>query len=201
MVTIIWLGICYLIGSIPFGVLIATNFCRVDPRHAGSKNIGATNVGRLCGFRYGIVVLVLDLLKGFIPLWVAMQFSTSAIFISLTALALLIGHMYSVFLYGKGGKGVATTVGIFLALSPAATGWIVGICLASIYLTGYVSLGSLALVTAAPILFLLTGNFAFIPLTLIILALVFWRHEENIHRVLTGQENSWRNNPAESGLY
>jgi len=196
MVTIIWLGLCYLVGSMPFGVLIATSFCRVDPRTSGSRNTGATNVARICGFRYGAAVLILDLLKGFIPVWVAMQFSTSAIFISLTALAVIIGHMYSVFLYGKGGKGVATAVGVFLALSPVATGWIVGICLAAIYLTGFVSLGSLALVTAAPILFLLTANFAYIPLTLIIMALVFWRHEENIHRVLTGQENSWRERPA-----
>ncbi len=200
MVSIIWLGLCYLVGSVPFGVLISTGFCRLDPRTSGSRNTGATNVARICGFRYGAAVLILDLLKGFIPVWVAMQFSTSAIFISLTALAVIIGHMYSVFLYGKGGKGVATAVGVFLALSPVATGWIVGICLAAIYLTGFVSLGSLALVSAAPILFLLTANFAYIPLALIIMALVFWRHEENIHRVLTGQENSWRERNAELGL-
>ncbi|WP_291320835.1 glycerol-3-phosphate 1-O-acyltransferase PlsY [Desulfonatronospira sp.] len=198
MVSIIWLGLCYLLGSLPFGVLVANNFCRVDPRQQGSKNIGATNVARLCGFRYGIAVLVLDLLKGFIPVWIAMQFSTSAIFISLTALAVIIGHMYSVFLYGEGGKGVATTVGVFLALSTTVTAWAVGICLAVVYLTGYVALGSLALVTAAPVLFLLTGNFGYILVSLIIMALVFWRHEENIHRVLTGQESSWRCSSSEA---
>ncbi len=199
MVSIIWLGLCYLLGSVPFGIFVATTFCRIDPRKHGSKNIGATNVVRICGFRYGCAVLILDLLKGLVPVWLATQFSDSVILISLTALAAIIGHMYSVFLYGKGGKGVATTIGVFLALSSVATAWIIGIGLAIIYLTGYVSLGSLAMATAAPILFLLTGNFAYIPVALVIMALIFWRHEENIHRVLTGQENNfWEKSRSEA---
>ncbi len=194
MVTIIWLGLCYIFGSLPFGILIAQSFCKVDPRQHGSKNIGATNVARTCGFKYGLAVLILDILKGYLPIMLAFKFSSSAIFISLTALAVIAGHMYSVFLYGKGGKGVATTVGVFLALAPMATVWAIGICLAVIYLTGFVSLGSLALVTSAPVLFLLTANFAYILLTIIIMGMVFWRHEENIHRLLSGDESSWRKN-------
>ena len=197
MVSILWLGLCYILGSLPFGILIAQSFCKIDPRKHGSKNIGATNVSRICGFRYGLAVLILDILKGYLPIMLAFKFSSSAIFISLTALAVIIGHMYSVFLYGKGGKGVATTVGVFLALAPLAMVWAIGICLAVIYLTGFVSLGSLALVTSAPVFFLFTGNFAYILLTLIIMGLVFWRHEENIHRLLSGDESSWRKESVE----
>lgn len=192
MVTIVWLGLCYILGSLPFGILIARGFCSTDPRYHGSKNIGATNVSRVCGFQYGLAVLVLDLLKGYLPIMLAFKFSSSAFFITLTALAVILGHMYSVFLYGKGGKGVATTVGVFLALAPMATVWIIAICLAVIYLTGFVSLGSLALVTSAPVIFLFSGNFAYIVLTIIIMGMVFWRHEENIHRLLSGEESSWR---------
>jgi acyl phosphate:glycerol-3-phosphate acyltransferase len=197
MVSILWLGLCYIFGSVPFGILIAQTFCKIDPRQHGSRNIGATNVSRTCGFKYGLAVLVLDILKGYLPIMLAFKFSSSAIFISLTALAVIVGHMYSVFLYGKGGKGVATTVGVFLALAPGAAVWAIGICLAVIYLTGFVSLGSLALVTSAPIIFLFTGNFAYILVTLLIMGLVFWRHEENIHRLLSGEESSWRRKEAE----
>lgn len=192
MASIIWLGLCYILGSLPFGIFIAQTFCKIDPRQAGSKNIGATNVSRICGFQYGVSVLILDLLKGFLPVMIALKISTSAVFVTLTALAVIIGHMYSVFLYGKGGKGVATTVGVLLGIAPAAAVWVIGVCLAVIYLTGFVSLGSLALVSSAPVIFLFTGNFAYIILTLLIMGLVFWRHEENIHRLLNGEEKSWR---------
>ncbi|MFO7727202.1 MAG: glycerol-3-phosphate 1-O-acyltransferase PlsY [Desulfonatronovibrio sp.] len=192
MASIIWLGLCYILGSLPFGIFIAQTFCSTDPRQVGSKNIGATNVSRVCGFQYGVSVLILDLLKGYLPVMIALKISSSAVFVTLTALAVIIGHMYSVFLYGKGGKGVATTVGVLLGLAPGAAVWAIGICLAVIYLTGFVSLGSLALVSSAPVIFLFTGNFAYIILTLLIMGLVFWRHEENIHRLLNGEENSWR---------
>ncbi|WP_045215906.1 glycerol-3-phosphate 1-O-acyltransferase PlsY [Desulfonatronovibrio magnus] len=197
MVSIIWLGLCYILGSLPFGLMIAQGFCRIDPRQHGSKNIGATNVARVCGFQYGLAVLILDILKGYLPILLAFSFSGSIVLVSLTGLAVVAGHMYSVFLYGKGGKGVATTVGVFLGLAPMATVWAIGICLAVIYLTGFVSLGSLALVTAAPVVFLLSGNFAYIIAALLLMGLVFWRHEENIHRLLSGEESSWRKNVNE----
>lgn len=197
MASIFWLGLCYILGSLPFGLLVAQAFCKMDPRQQGSQNIGATNVARVCGFPYGLAVLILDILKGYLPIVLAMKFSGSAFLVSLTAIVLVAGHMYSVFLYGKGGKGVATTVGIFLALAATPALWAIGICLAVIYLTGFVSLGSLALVTSAPVIFLLSGNFVYIFAALIIMGLVFWRHEENIHRLLSGEENSWRKQTAE----
>ncbi|MFP4128440.1 MAG: glycerol-3-phosphate 1-O-acyltransferase PlsY [Desulfonatronovibrio sp.] len=197
MATIFWLGLCYILGSFPFGLLVAQAFCKKDPRKLGSGNIGATNVARVCGFSYGLAVLILDILKGYLPIMLAKYFSGSDFLISLTAVVLVAGHMYSAFLYGKGGKGVATTVGIFLALAATPALWAIGICLAVIYLTGFVSLGSLALVTSAPVIFLLSGNFVYIFVALIIMGLVFWRHEENIHRLLSGEENSWRKQTAE----
>jgi glycerol-3-phosphate acyltransferase PlsY len=189
----IWLLIlAYLVGALPFGLLIAKSFCHIDLRQSGSKNIGATNVARSCGLKFGIAALVLDILKGYLPVALAVYMSSSAFFWTLVALAAILGHMYSVFLYGKGGKGVATSVGIFLALSPTALFWGVGVCLALIYLTGYVSLGSLALVSVVPLVLLLSGNFSLVFVGLVIMGLVFWKHRENIDRLLQGRESSWR---------
>jgi len=189
----IWLLIlAYLVGALPFGLLIAKSFCHIDLRRSGSKNIGATNVARSCGLKFGIAALVLDILKGYLPVALAVYMSPSAFFWTLVALAAILGHMYSVFLYGKGGKGVATSVGIFLALSPTALFWGVGVCLALIYLTGYVSLGSLALVSVVPLVLLLSGDFSLVFVGLVIMGLVFWKHRENIDRLLQGRENSWR---------
>jgi acyl phosphate:glycerol-3-phosphate acyltransferase len=192
MLTIFWLGMSYLVGAIPFGLLLAKILGRPDPRTHGSKNMGATNVARVCGTGCGLLTLLLDIFKGFFPVAVAAQFSQSWFFVSLTALAVLLGHMFSAFLDGKGGKGVATTVGIFFALAfwPAILSVVV--CLTVIKLGGFVSLGSLTLATMMPITLLLNGNFTLLPLALIIMALVFSRHKENIQRLAKGEEQSWR---------
>jgi glycerol-3-phosphate acyltransferase PlsY len=189
MVYIAWLALTYLIGAMPFGLLVAQAFCRTDPRKSGSKNIGATNVARTCGFKYGLLVLVLDILKGYLPVLIAMNFSHSIFFLSLTALAAVLGHMYSVFLYGKGGKGVATTLGVFLALVPEAIFWAILVCIAVIFLTGYVSLGSIALVSFLPVVLIVTGQWKILYLSLIVMALIFWKHRENIQRLVKGEEN------------
>ncbi len=191
--TYIWMLIlAYLAGAMPFGLLLAKGFCHVELRDAGSGNTGATNVARTCGLGYGLTALALDILKGYLPVLLAACINPSAFFLTLVALAAILGHMYSVFLYGEGGKGVATSVGIFLALSPVALFWGVGICLALIYLTGYVSLGSLALVSAIPLVLLLTGEFSLLFVGVVIMGLVFWKHRGNIDRLLKGEENSWK---------
>ncbi|MFP4071292.1 MAG: glycerol-3-phosphate 1-O-acyltransferase PlsY [Desulfovibrionales bacterium] len=196
MVNIFWLALSYLLGSVPFGLLVAKNLCGKDPRDSGSGNIGATNVARLCGAKYGGLTLLLDLLKGFLPVALAAGFSDSTLFLSLTGLAALCGHMYSVFLSGKGGKGVATTIGVFLALAPWALFWSLLLCGVAIQASGYVSLGSLTLVTVLPIFLLFTGNFGFIPVGLIILVLVYAKHRDNILRLARGEEKSWRTPPS-----
>jgi glycerol-3-phosphate acyltransferase PlsY len=192
MLTVFWLAMSYLLGSIPFGLILAKVSGKPDPRLHGSKNIGATNVARVCGRGFGAATLVLDVLKGFFPVAVAATFSQSWLFLSLTALAALLGHMYSVFLGGKGGKGVATTLGIYLGLAPWPTFLSMLVVVAVIKLSGFVSLGSLVLVTLMPITLLLSGDHGFLALSLIVMALVFFRHRDNILRLAKGEEKSWR---------
>ena len=192
MVTFFWLGLSYLLGAIPFGLLIAKGFCKIDPLEQGSKSTGATNIARTCGLGYGILTLILDILKGFIPIMLATSFTDSPVFLTLTGLAVVLGHMYSVFLSWKGGKGVATTLGVILALSPGSVGWALIIFLIIIFASGFVSMGSLTMVTALPVLLLLKGQFAFIILALLLMSVVFWKHRENIQRLRAGEEHSWK---------
>jgi len=190
--TIFWLAMSYLLGAIPFGLILAKVSGKPDPRLHGSKNMGATNVARVCGTGWGVATLVLDILKGFLPVAMAVTFSQSWLFLSLTALAVLLGHMYSVFLDGKGGKGVATTVGIYLGLAPWPTFLSILVVAAVIKLSGFVSLGSLVLVTLMPIALLLSGDHGFLALSLVIMTLVFFRHRDNILRLARGEEKPWR---------
>ncbi|GFM36429.1 glycerol-3-phosphate 1-O-acyltransferase PlsY [Desulfovibrio psychrotolerans] len=189
---LLWLLIAYMIGSVPFGLLVAKAACGVDPRNGGSGNVGATNVARLCGTRYGMLTLVLDLLKGVVPVWAGMLVSTSPLFLSLVALAALLGHVYSMFLDFKGGKAVATTIGVFIPLAFSSLLASALVCLLVIWRTGYVSLGSLTLVTIMPAALLITGCWAYIPLALGVMALVYWTHRENIARLARGEEKSWQ---------
>ncbi|GAB6111488.1 glycerol-3-phosphate 1-O-acyltransferase PlsY [Desulfomicrobium salsuginis] len=192
MVTIFWLAISYLLGAMPFGLLISRTCCGIDPREEGSGNIGATNVGRLCGTKYGAMTLALDVLKGFIPVLLATSFSDSYFFLTLVATAAVCGHMFSVFLHGKGGKGVATWVGAFLAISP----WAVIICglafLAALYFYNFVSLASLVMVALMPVVLLFQGLFGAIPMALVLMALIFWKHSANIQRLMAGEEHPWK---------
>jgi glycerol-3-phosphate acyltransferase PlsY len=192
MVTLFWLGLSYLLGAIPFGLLIARIFCTTDPRTQGSKSTGATNIARTCGLGYGILTLVLDIFKGWLPVILATSFSDSATFLTLTGLAAVVGHMYSVFLNGKGGKGVATTVGVFLALAPGPIFWAILVFAGVIVISGYVSMGSLSLVTILPLFLLFGGHFSLLILSGILMALVFWKHRENIGRLRAGTEHSWK---------
>lgn len=192
MVTIFWLIISYLLGAMPFGLLIAQTCCHIDPRQQGSGNIGATNVARLCGKKYGALTLVLDVLKGFAPVFLASSFSDSGFFLTLVATAAVSGHMFSVFLHGQGGKGVATWVGAFAAISLPATILCALAFLAALYFFNYVSLASLTMVSLMPVLLLLQGRFGAIPLAVVLMALVFWKHVENIRRLRAGEENPWK---------
>lgn len=192
MVTIFWLLISYLLGAMPFGLLISRTCCGIDPREQGSGNIGATNVGRVCGTRYGAMTLALDILKGFLPVLLAASFSESYFFLTLVATAAVCGHMFSVFLHGKGGKGVATWVGALLAISP----WAVIICglafLAALYFYNFVSLASLVMVALMPVVLLFQGLFGAIPMALVLMGLIFWKHSENIQRLMAGEEHPWK---------
>lgn len=187
-----WLLVVYLIGSIPFGLLVSRLANGIDPRLIGSKSIGATNVARTCGTGYGILTFVLDAAKGLIPVLVAMGINNSASFLTLTGLAVVLGHLYSAFLGGKGGKGVAITIGIFLALTPTPLFWSVVVCIVLIWATGFVSIGSLSMVTVLPLFILFAGSFSYLILSLIVMVLVYSKHRENILRLAKGQENPWQ---------
>lgn len=184
---------CFLLGSVPFGLLIARRFCGTDPRTAGSRNVGATNVARLCGFKWGVATLCCDLLKGFLPVLLLTTNPDDAIrsLAYPAGLAVILGHMYSFFLRFKGGKGVATTVGVFLALAPAQFVVAGLVCLAVIWRSGYVSAGSLSFVSLLPFLFLATGRFGDMLFALLVACLVVYAHRENIRRLLRGEEKSW----------
>lgn len=191
MANLFVLIVCYLLGSLPFGLIIAQR-CDKDPRTEGSGNIGATNVARACGKGAGLWTLVLDIAKGFAAVLMAQAVSDSGFFVALAALTAICGHMFSVFLHGKGGKGVATFVGAFLAVAPGATVVSVLVFFLALHIYGYVSLGSLAMATALPIMLLLSGSWSALLPALVASGLIFWKHKDNIDRLLSGTETPWK---------
>lgn len=191
MLAILLIIVAFGLGCIPFGLYVARFVKGIDPRDSGSRNTGATNVARLCGTRWGVLVLVLDLGKGWLPVALAPA-DTGWLAPSAIALAAILGHIYSPLLGMKGGKAVATTIGAFLALAPFATLLSVLCCLGVIALSGYVSMGSLTLALALPFFSFFTGNISIVPLALVVMLLLFWRHRENILRLNRGEEMPWR---------
>ena len=181
----------YGLGSVPFGLLIAKLATGIDPRTAGSKSIGATNVSRLCGFGYGVATLLCDILKGTLPVLWALHIDAEPSFVTCVALAAVLGHVFSCFLHFQGGKAVATSIGVFI---PLAFWPLVGaaiLCLLLIWLSGFVSLGSLTLVSSLPLFLAFAGASEWITLAILIALLVFFKHRANIQRLHVGEEKSW----------
>jgi glycerol-3-phosphate acyltransferase PlsY len=186
------LALCaYLFGAIPTGLLLTRRFGKEDIRKVGSGNIGATNVYRVAGRKLGIITLIGDCLKGVIPVVLAQQvFDFSGTSLALVALAAFIGHCFPVYLGFKGGKGVATALGIFLVLSPLAVLTVLVVFVLFLWRWRYISLASIAAATAiVPAVFLTTGSWPIFIVTLVIAAIVIWRHKDNIKRLLNGTEN------------
>jgi glycerol-3-phosphate acyltransferase PlsY len=186
----------FFIGAIPFGHIISRLAAGVDISRRGSGNIGAANVAREIGIRWGVITLILDILKGFIPLMICMKIPVQYhnIFLTLLSLALILGHIYSPFLRFKGGKGVSTGFGIFLALSPVPA--VISFCifLITVYLFNYISLGSIAGACFMPVILALMDRPAhFIVIALLTALLILVAHSENIIRIITGAERRWRN--------
>lgn len=192
VIPLLWIAIAYLAGALPFGVIIARVFKGLDPRSAGSGNPGATNVARLCGLPFGIMTLACDVLKGALPVWASLRLGPSALLPTLTALAAVAGHITSPFLGFRGGKGVATTIGVLIPLGIGPLLCAVACCLAVIAASTYVSLGSLTLITALAVLYPAFGRADLLPLALILLTIIFWTHRANIWRLALGEEKSWR---------
>lgn len=186
------LVLAYVAGSAPWGLIIARFFCNVDPRTSGSGNTGATNVARLCGFQWGVLTLACDVAKGALPVWLAQALGVEPVGVGLVALAAVAGHAFSCFMGFRGGKAVATTIGVFLPLAfwPLLVACL--LCLAVIWRTNYVSLGSLTLVTALLPGLLISGQFVWLAPALVIWVLVVYKHRENIERLRAGTEKTWQ---------
>jgi glycerol-3-phosphate acyltransferase PlsY len=185
-------GLAYLLGSVPFGVLVARMFDRnVNLRETGSGNIGATNVARTLGQGAGILTLLLDAAKGAAAVLAATSFAAPGDHLLPAAAggAAFIGHLYPVYLRFRGGKGVATALGVVLALQPPAAGILALLFAAAFAATRYVSLGSLvAAVGLTPAMWWLGAPRPAVALSAGICVMVFWTHRENIRRLLAGEE-------------
>jgi glycerol-3-phosphate acyltransferase PlsY len=181
--------LAYLAGSFPTGVLLA-RARGVDLRKVGSGNIGATNVGRALGRPFGVLVLVIDAAKGFLPVFIARQLGLSPWLLAAIGLAALLGHSFSVFLRGRGGKSVATALGAALAIAPLpALGSlaIYAVLLATLRIS---SIGSISGVVAFPLLVWLLGPRvpAYYAFGFAAAALVIVRHIDNLKRLARGEE-------------
>lgn len=204
------LVVSYLIGSIPWGVIISKKFFGFDIRTKGSGNMGSTNVFRTLGTKWGIIVQALDISKGVITVLFASWLGQGISFPNVTGfedvtiikfsagMMAILGHIYTVFGGFKGGKGINTALGVFIAISPIDLGIAVGVFLISLILSGYVSLGSIMAGMAVPVsLFLrynvfnvnVPGYHFLIYATILLAILVIYTHRANIKRLLKRQEN------------
>jgi glycerol-3-phosphate acyltransferase PlsY len=190
---LIFVVFAYLVGSIPTGLLLAKAFAGVDIREAGSGNIGATNVYRTLGRKVGLLTLVGDCLKGLIPVAAAYALGFTTPWIALIGLAAFLGHVYTVFLGFKGGKGVATALGVFLAVSPLAVLGALAVFSLVLFKWRFVSLASISAAAVVPSLVaLIDKRPEIVGMSIIIAALVIWKHRENIKRLRQGTENRFR---------
>ena len=188
-----WLAASYLLGAVPTSHLVSRSIAHVDLRQHGSGNLGATNLYRVLGWKYAVPVALFDMAKGVIPVTVfARQVSRSELFAISCGIAAILGHVFSVFVRFKGGKGVATAAGVMLGLTPVALGVAALVWGLIVGLTGYVSLGSIAAAAVLPLaVYLLEppDTPLLLWLDVLIAAGVIALHRRNIQRLLNGTEN------------
>ena len=190
------IALSYLLGAIPFGLVLSRG-SGINIRTEGSKNIGATNVTRLLGKKMGALTLFCDLFKGYLPMFITARLlqgtSGQELAIALCGAASVLGHMFPVYLGFKGGKGVATALGAFLYLAPLAVLGCITVFIASVYLSGFVSLGSLlGSISILVWLPLLHSPAWKLWLAAFIVAMIWIKHYQNIGRLLRGTEKSWK---------
>ncbi len=180
----------YVLGGIPFGIVVSKALGLPDPRTVGSKNIGFTNVLRVSGKKAGILTLLGDFGKGWVCAWVAMHWLTVESYIMVVAFAPILGHMFSPFLGFKGGKGVATAVGVVLGLSPSIGLLLLLIWLGAVAIWRYSSGGALAAFGCFPIVAIVNEQRQeFFIFSLVISALIWIKHKDNIVRLWRGTES------------
>lgn len=193
--------IAYLFGSFPTAIIAGKLLKKIDIRDYGSGNAGATNVLRTLGWKAALVVLLIDMMKGFVPVfWIAAlihpQAETLIYYQILAAISAIAGHIWTIFAGFKGGKGVGTSAGVFMGLAPIPLLSALVFFIIIVFLTRFVSLGS---ISAALILLLVLSYQKFIALifipdvlyylTVVVVALIWYAHRENIGRLLKGEES------------
>ncbi|MCX5811929.1 MAG: glycerol-3-phosphate 1-O-acyltransferase PlsY [Proteobacteria bacterium] len=186
---ILYIVLAYLIGAIPVGVILS-KIKGIDPRKTGSGNIGATNVMRAAGKAFGLLTLIGDALKGLIPTLIAINSGLPSPVIAAIGLATFLGHLFPVYLKFKGGKGVATALGVYIAISPYAILISFIIFILTFLKWRFVSLGSLIGTAVMPFaLLILKAPMEYTYLSLVVGILIFIKHKDNIKRLIAGKEN------------
>jgi len=186
---IVLVVISYLMGSICSAIIVCSIFNLPDPREEGSKNPGATNVLRLAGKQYAALVLLVDILKGTLPVLIAKLLGASPAVVSLTVLVAVLGHMYPVFFNFKGGKGVATAIGALLGFHFIIGVMVIATWLLVVNFSRYSSLASIIAITLSPLYALLvTQNIIIFPPLCFMAILILFKHKHNITRLIDGNE-------------
>lgn len=194
LIPVVWIVGAYLLGSVAFGIVVSQLFGLPDPRTVGSGNPGATNVLRSGKKSAAVLTLLGDALKGWLPVWLALQSGMLMWVVAWVAMAVFLGHLFPIFYKFKGGKGVATALGVMVALSPwlalaGLTTWIVVFAISR-----YSSLAAIAAAALAPVYawFLLSVAYKDYFLTVLVMSiLLIWRHKTNIQKLLAGTESGF----------
>ncbi|MEA1975110.1 MAG: glycerol-3-phosphate 1-O-acyltransferase PlsY [Bacillota bacterium] len=195
MIKLMVIIFAYFMGSIPTGIILGKSLKGIDIREHGSKNTGATNAYRVLGTKIGIMVLMVDILKGSIPVLVARVLGLTEIYFVIVGIVVILGHTFSVFLNFQGGKGVATSTGVFFVLIPKVMMILVILFIGIVYFSRYISLASIISAGMMPILVLaIYGSkqkiiFLF---SVLIGSYVIYKHKTNIHRLINGNENLYQ---------
>ncbi|MCF8185578.1 MAG: glycerol-3-phosphate 1-O-acyltransferase PlsY [Sulfuritalea sp.] len=190
LIPVVWIVAAYLLGSIAFGIVVSKLFGLPDPRTVGSGNPGATNVLRSGKKLAAALTLLGDVVKGWLPVWLALQSDMLMWVVAYVSLAVFIGHLYPIFYKFKGGKGVATALGVMLAISPllglaAMLTWIVVFAISR-----YSSLAAIVAAVLAPVYawVLLSAYKDYVIAIIVMSLLLIWRHRTNIQKLLAGTE-------------
>lgn len=190
--SVLWIAGAYLLGSIPTGLLLGKRY-GIDVRKEGSGNIGATNLYRTVGRKIGILTLIGDCLKGFLPVMLALKLGLPESMQALIGLSAFCGHVFSIFLLFKGGKGVATALGVFLALSPLSVAAALCVFILLVAIWRYISLGSIVAAAVMPLFIYFRPHSSELLLSTALIALiVIAKHHTNISRLLAGTESKFK---------
>lgn len=190
MSSLIAIIIAYLLGSISCAIVISKIYKTPDPRTEGSGNAGATNMLRIAGKKQAAMVLIGDMLKGLIAVWIGHLFHVTGFQLGLVGLAAVIGHVFPLYFGFKGGKGVATAIGVVFGLPSIISGILMLAAWGAIaFTTRYSSLASIITVILAPVFLLIFAKAAFFIPAALMAALIVWKHKENITRLQNKTES------------